>query len=113
MKKTLRLILGDQLNYQHSWFKKKEKEVTYVIMELRQETDYVAHHIQKVVAFFEAMEAFAEYLTGKGHQVIYWKLDKKENGKSIVDNLNSLIKKHKFEHFEYQLPDEYLSLIHI
>ncbi len=107
MKKTLRLILGDQLNYQHSWFEKKEKHVIYVLMELRQETDYVAHHIQKVVAFFEAMEAFAKHLKKEGHEVVYWKLDKKENRKSIVENLNFLIKENKIEHFEYQLPDEY------
>ena len=49
--KTLRLILGDQLNENHSWFKHPDKNVTYVLMEIRQETDYVAHHIQKVAAF--------------------------------------------------------------
>lgn len=50
--KILRLILGDQLDELHSWFKKPGREVTYVMMEIRQETDYVKHHIQKVAAFF-------------------------------------------------------------
>jgi deoxyribodipyrimidine photolyase-related protein len=45
--KTLRLILGDQLNSNHSWFKNTDDSVTYVLMEIRTETDYVAHHIQK------------------------------------------------------------------
>jgi deoxyribodipyrimidine photolyase-related protein len=36
--KTLRLILGDQLNHQHSWFKEINSNITYVLMELRQET---------------------------------------------------------------------------
>lgn len=49
--KTLRLILGDQLNHQHSWFDDDQEKVVYVIMEMRQETDYVRHHIQKVVGF--------------------------------------------------------------
>ena len=49
--KTLRLILGDQLNYQHSWFKEEQENICYVFMEMRQETDYVTHHIQKVIGY--------------------------------------------------------------
>jgi deoxyribodipyrimidine photolyase-related protein len=55
--KILRLILGDQLNEKHSWFKTPDRQVTYVLMEIRQETDYVRHHIQKVAAFFAAMRS--------------------------------------------------------
>ena len=58
--KTVRLILGDQLNSLHSWFREPVPEVLYVIAELRQETDYVNHHIQKVVAFFMSMSQFAD-----------------------------------------------------
>ena len=65
MKKTLRLVLGDQLNQQHSWFKNSEKHVSYVLMELRSETDYTQHHIQKVVSFFLAMQSFAEDIKTK------------------------------------------------
>jgi len=50
----LRLILGDQLNYHHSWFSEVRPEATYVLMEIRSETDYVQHHIQKVAGFFAA-----------------------------------------------------------
>jgi deoxyribodipyrimidine photolyase-related protein len=59
MEKTLRLILGDQLNERHSWFSEHQKDVVYVMMEIRQETHYVTHHIQKVTAFFTAMRSFA------------------------------------------------------
>lgn len=45
--KTLRLILGDQLNINHSWFKTVDEQVTYVMIEIRTETDYAQHHIQK------------------------------------------------------------------
>lgn len=38
---TLRLVLGDQLNEKHSWFQQVDKTITYVKMEIRQETDYV------------------------------------------------------------------------
>ena len=47
MPHTLRLILGEQLNAQHSWFQQVEEDVIFVMMEVRQETDYVKHHIQK------------------------------------------------------------------
>jgi deoxyribodipyrimidine photolyase-related protein len=60
--KTLRLLLGDQLNSQHSWFDEVNPDVIYVMAEMRQETDYVKHHVQKVVGFFAAMRGFAESL---------------------------------------------------
>ncbi|MDC0612665.1 cryptochrome/photolyase family protein, partial [Vibrio sp.] len=59
---TLRLILGDQLNASHSWFKSRDNSVLYVIAELHQETDYTIHHVQKICAFFSAMQQFAEAL---------------------------------------------------
>ena len=105
--KILRLILGDQLNAKHSWFKKEDKAVTYVMMEVRQETDYVKHHIQKVLAFFAAMRAFAETLKEKGHAVIYLRLDDPDNKQTIADNIKQLLKKKQYTRFEYLLPDEY------
>ena len=73
--KTLRLILGDQLHALHSGFAQPDDRVTFVIMEVRQETDYVTHHIQKVAAFFAAMRAFSAHLQRQGHRVIYLRLD--------------------------------------
>ena len=49
---TLRLILGDQLNLQHRWFSEIDDATIYVLMEVRQETDYVLHHAQKILAIF-------------------------------------------------------------
>ena len=105
--KTLRLILGDQLNHQHSWFEKTNSDITYMMMEVRQETDYVPHHIQKVAGFFASMRAFTNEMQDKGHKFIYFKLDDPKNKQSIPENVDSLIEKGKFEKFEYQLPDEY------
>lgn len=104
---TLRLILGDQLNIQHQWFNEVRKDVLYVIMEMRQETDYVQHHIQKVAGFFLAMRHFGEELKSKGHNVYYIGLDNPINTQSLTQNLNNLINQYKISHFEYQLPDEY------
>ena len=105
--KILRLILGDQLNRNHSWLNEVKDNVTYVFMEVRTETDYVWHHIQKVVGFFTAMRSFAEELKSEKHNVIYIKLDDENNLQSFERNIDSLIQLYNFSHFEYQLPDEY------
>lgn len=107
MSKKLRLILGDQLNSHHSWFKTTNDSVTYVLMEIRTETDYALHHIQKIVGFFAAMQAFALDLKQKNHQVIYFHLNDSSNLQSFDKNIRQLIEKENFTHFEYQLPDEY------
>ena len=107
MSKTLRLILGDQLNSNHSWFKTVDSNITYVLMEIRSETDYANHHIQKVVGIFAAMQFFCEELRLKKHKVIYIHLNDNNNFHSFEKNIQNLILKHNFTHFEYQLPDEY------
>ncbi len=105
--KKLRLILGDQLNHKHSWYSNTERDTLYFIAEMRQETDYATHHIQKIVGFFAAMRNFYEYLKNNGHQVVYYEIDSEANKQDLVENLNFLIEKHSIEKFEYQLPDEY------
>jgi deoxyribodipyrimidine photolyase-related protein len=82
--KILRLILGDQLNENHSWFKQANNHVTYVLMEIRQETDYVVHHIQKVAAFFAAMRTFAARLRELGHRVVFYQLDDRHNRQTLA-----------------------------
>lgn len=107
MSKTLRLILGDQLNSRHSWFQTEDDSVTYVLMEIRSETDYATHHVQKVVGIFNAMQHFAAELKSNQHQVIYLHLNDSTNLQSFEKNILNLIEKQHFTHFEYQLPDEY------
>ena len=105
--KTLRLILGDQLNYNHSWLKQKNNDVTYCIIELKQESEYVTHHIQKIIGFFASMFNFVNYLKNNGHQVIYIKINDPENKATLEENLKYQIEKNQFQKFEYLLPDEY------
>ncbi|CAN1513597.1 Photolyase PhrB-like [Flavobacteriaceae bacterium] len=107
MSKTLRLILGDQLNSNHSWFSKVDSSVIYVMMEVRTETDYAKHHIQKVVGFFSSMRSFSESLKLAKHNVIYIGLNDETNLQSFDKNIESLISEHQITNFEYQFPDEY------
>jgi len=105
--KTLKLILGDQLNQKHSWFDEVNSSTTFVLMEVRQETDYANHHIQKVLAIFAAMRSFTSILKKIGHNVIYFNLNDKSNKQNILDNLLHIIHTENITHFEYQEPDEY------
>ena len=105
--KKLRLILGDQLNYNHSWFEKVDENNIYVIMEIKPELEYTKHHIQKIIAFFLAMRSFSDYMKEKGHKFIYYKIDDQNNHHSLSQNILELINQYKIDMFEYQLPDEY------
>lgn len=105
--KKLRLILGDQLNKNHSWFDEVDKDVIYFMAETKQETGYTKHHIQKIVGFFKAMRQFKNELEDKGHQFIYYQISSKENKHNLQENIKSLIKQNKIDKFEYQHPDEY------
>ncbi|UEG54368.1 cryptochrome/photolyase family protein [Mucilaginibacter daejeonensis] len=107
MPKTLRLILGDQLNSAHSWLQHTNDEATYLMLEIMQEQEYVMHNVQKILAFFGAMRNFAHHLTKAGHRVIYLNLDDQGNEQDLEKNIKKIIKKEKIELFEYQLPDEY------
>ena len=97
----VRLILGDQLNEQHSpGSATTDDKVLFVMMEMKQETDYVTHHIQKVVAFFAAMRNFNKRLIDLGHRTHYIKLDDTNNKQSLTDNLKSIFKEYKATKFE-------------
>jgi deoxyribodipyrimidine photolyase-related protein len=104
---SLRLILGDQLNSSHSWYQQVDTGVLYVIAELNQEANYVKHHIQKISAFFAAMENFSEALQSAGHQVKYLTLDDSAHFADLNDLITQLCREHKVEAFSYQHPDEY------
>ena len=104
---VLRLILGDQLNPEHSWFERVDPQVVYVLMEVRQETDYVLHHAQKIVAIFAAMRDFGRHLRAQGHRVRYVALDDPSNRQSVTDNLQALAQHYQARCVVWQQPDEW------
>lgn len=105
--RTIRLILGDQLNPQHRWFSEVDDATTYVFMEVRQETDYVLHHAQKILAIFAAMRDLAQQLRDAGHKVHYIAIDDTDNLQSVPANIDALISQYQATVFEYQAPDEW------
>ncbi|BAO80155.1 uncharacterized protein related to deoxyribodipyrimidine photolyase [Serpentinimonas raichei] len=126
---TLRLLLGDQLNPDHAWFGRVDAGVVYVLLELRQETDYVRHHAQKILAIFAAMRRLAQHLAAQGHRVRYVGIDaplgtgsaagpaaqpQPQPGSGtgvqawcLSDCLTWLCQQHQARAFEYQEPDEW------
>lgn len=105
--RTLRLVLGDQLNALHTWFQSVDPQVVYVMMEVRQETDYVLHHAQKILAIFSAMRDFAGQLRAAGHRVRYVALDDPSNRQSITENLSALAHHYGAQQLAWQTPDEW------
>lgn len=103
----LRLILGDQLNPLHPWFDEVRDDVVYVLMEVRQETDYVLHHAQKILAIFAAMRDFSRQLRDAGHRVRHIAIDSPSNRQSITDNLDALLAHYQAKAVQYQEPDEW------
>ncbi len=104
---TLSLILGDQLNPDHSWYRQVDEDVVHVLMEVKQETSYVLHHAQKVLAIFSAMRAFAQHLRNQGHRVRHVPIDHPSNRQGITANLDALIAHHQAKAVLYQAPDEW------
>jgi len=105
--RTLRLILSDQLNSQHSWFDSVDTNIVYLMAEMRQGTPDIKHHIQKVVASFLSMRNFSSDLKDKQHQVEYFSISDEENTENWDDIIQLTVLKFQIQKFEYQLPDEY------
>lgn len=111
--KTLRLILGDQLNASHSWYQDKDESVLYVIAELHQEASYVKHHVQKIAAFFLSMQAFAKALQSASHEVLYLTLEDTAGYADLPSLIAQLCSQFNVGRFEHQRPDEYRLLSQI
>jgi len=104
---TLRLVLGDQLDIHHRWFEQQDAEILYLIAELRQEASYVRHHVQKICAFFAAMQQFAAELESSGHDVLHLTLEETDRHAGLAALIESVCKRYGVSRFEFQSPDEY------
>ena len=100
-------IFGDQLNSDHSWFEITDKSRLFVIAELEQEASYCKHHVQKVAAFFAAMENFATTLRESGHDVLHLTLDETADFKDLQNLIEYTLERFSATRFWYQRPDEY------
>jgi deoxyribodipyrimidine photolyase-related protein len=104
--KTLRLILGDQLNRAISSLSDVDKDQDTIFMcEVMEEATYVRHHQKKIALVFSAMRHFAEELEKDGFTVDYVKLD--DGAASFSEALKDAVKKHQPERVIATKPGEY------
>ncbi len=105
---VIRLILGDQLNSNHSWFTAPNQEhYLYVLMEVKQETDVIQQHFKKITTFFAAMRSFHKNLQAQGYTSFYLKINEATNKQSFAENLKLLVSEYHATEVQYQFPDDY------
>lgn len=93
---NLVIILGDQLNMSISSLQGFNKQSDRILMmEVHDETTYVAHHPKKIALILSAMRHFAEELTAKKFKVDYIHLDSKSSKNSFTETLAHYLKTHK------------------
>ncbi len=106
--KTLRFILGDQLNTAISSLQKCDKSHDIVLMcEVWQEATYVKHHKKKLALIFSAMRHFAQALKQQQFQVDYITLTDPHNSGSFFEELKRAVKRHKPNNIVVTFPGEY------
>lgn len=111
---TLRIILGDQLSSTISSLKACDQSKDIILMcEVWEETSYVKHHKKKIAFLFSAMRHFARYLEENKYQVIYTKLDDKENTGSFKGEVERTLKDHSIKNIVVTHPGEYRLLVEI
>ena len=105
--RTVRLVLGDQLNASHPWWSDSDDQVLTVMMECRQETDYAQHHVQKVLAFFLAMREFAKSRMEEGHRMHYLPISGAHATRPMMEVLAELVQETGAKEVRFQAPDEW------
>ncbi|MGM0651064.1 MAG: cryptochrome/photolyase family protein [Bacteroidota bacterium] len=103
----LRLILSDQLNSNHAWFKTQDDNILYLMMEIRPDLELDKPHKQKLLGRLASMRYFAADLTNKGHKLKYIHIDDADNEHNIGWNILRIIAQNNISAFEYQEPDTY------
>lgn len=113
--KTIRLILGDQLDFGISSLKDiKPQEDLILMAELNEEATYVKHHKKKIAFIFSAMRHFAKQCQSKGWNVCYIKYDSPENKGNFISQIQYVIDKYlanklcMVEAGEYRLRQQFI-----
>jgi deoxyribodipyrimidine photolyase-related protein len=105
---TVLLVLGDQLNENHSLFGQPSTTRLIVLMEVASEQTYVLQHRAKSVLFFKAMRLFARQLQHQKHLVWYIRLTDPDNTQIFEGNIRQLLAAcPQVNRLEYIEPDEW------
>ena len=106
--RTLRFLLGDQLDRQVSALRDLDPSRDVVLMaEVYEEATTVRHHKQKVALVFAAMRHFARELCSKEVAVDYVQLDDPGNSGSLAGELRRALARHRVERVVMTEPSEW------
>lgn len=104
----LRVILGDQLDFNiSSLIDCDKKQDTLLMCEVWNEATYVKHHKKKIAFLFSAMRHFCEELKSQNYNVHYTKLDDEHNTQSFSEEIKRCLKSKKFKKVVVTFPGEY------
>jgi deoxyribodipyrimidine photolyase-related protein len=108
MKKSLILILGDQLTPDIGALRAADPANDIVLMaEVMAEASYVRHHKKKIALVFSAMRHFADELRGLGWTVEYTQLDDADNSGSLAGEVLRIAAKHSVTDLDFTEPGEW------
>lgn len=108
VKKTIRLVLADQLTHSLASLRDIDlKNDLVMLCEVMDEVRYVPHHKRKVAFLFSAMRHFAEELRQKGVSVRYVKLNDEDNTGSFTSEIHRALTQHQSEKIILTEPGEY------
>ncbi len=93
---TLIPILGDQLSFDLSSLDGADPATSILLMmEVKEETDYVPHHKAKIAYIFSAMRHHGAALSARGWTVDYVTLDDPANSGSFTGEVSRAVQRHK------------------
>lgn len=108
MKKTLRVILGDQLSRSISSLQGADVAHDVILMvEVWDEATYVKHHKKKIALIFSAMRHFAQALQDEGFTVAYTLLNDPANTGSFTGEVARAVECYGIEHIVVTYPGEH------
>ncbi len=101
-------LLADQLSFDMaSLVHFNPQEDILLFCEVRAETDYVAHHPQKIVFLFSAMRHFAKICQDMGFRVHYVKLDDQDNTHTLISEWQRVAVIHQCSNIYVTMPGEW------
>ncbi len=106
---TLRPVLGDQISDTRlsSLREIDPASDTVLLAEVREETDYVPHHRQKIALVFAGMRGFAQRLQAQGIRVRYVRLDDPGNTHSLTGEIERALASGTFRRVVMTEPGEW------
>jgi deoxyribodipyrimidine photolyase-related protein len=101
-------VLGDQLTLDLPSLRGVDRETARVLMmEVLEETDYVAHHRKKIAFLFSAMRHHASALESAGWTVDYVALDDPGNSGSFTGEIKRAVARHSPDRIRVTEPGEW------